>query len=237
MISGILALPIFIIIGTLMLGKRAAPYFAAAAIVVVSAVVLLEVAGYVHPTIRPATPENLVPIILLLAGAAAITWIIIDVVERNLQRARELESEARNSYDQTLEAWARILEHRDRETQGHTERVTTMAEELAGRMGLTGQSLVDVRRGAMLHDIGKLAVPDAILLKPGKLTESEWAVVKQHPTQARDVLAPIHYLGAAVDVPWAHHEQWDGSGYPRACGVKRYRWRRVSSRWWMCGMR
>ena len=121
MISGILALPIFIIIGTLMLGKRTAPYFAVAAIVVVSGVVLLEGAGYVQPTIRPATLENLVPIILLLAAAAAVTWIIIGVVERNLQRARESESEVRRSYDQTLEAWARILEHRDRETQGHTE--------------------------------------------------------------------------------------------------------------------
>ena len=213
--SGIVALPIFIITGTLMFGKRTAPYFALAAIAVVSAVVLLEAAGYVQPTLRPATLSILVPIILLLGAASAVTWIIIDVVERNLQRARESENDARRSYDQTLEAWARILEYRDRETQGHTERVTWMAEQLARRMGMMGQSLVDVRRGAMLHDIGKLAVPDSVLLKAGKLTESEWTVIKRHPSHARDVLAPIHYLGDAVDIPWAHHEHWDGSGYPR----------------------
>ncbi|HET6845811.1 MAG TPA: HD-GYP domain-containing protein [Anaerolineales bacterium] len=213
--SGVLALPIFIIVGTLMFGKRAAPYFALASIAAVGGALLLEINGYIHPTLGPITPGFLVPVILLLGTAAVTTWIIVDVVEKNMLRAKESEAEVEQSYDRTLGAWARILEQRDRETQGHTERVTEMSERLARLMGVTGQSLVAIRRGAMLHDIGKLAIPDSILLKPGELTDSEWAVVKEHPSRARDVLAPIQYLRDAIDIPWAHHERWDGSGYPR----------------------
>lgn len=213
--SGILAFPIFIVVGTVMFGKRAAPYFALASIAAVSIIVMLEINGYVQPTLGPSTPGILVPIILLLGAAAATTWIIVDVVEKNLRRARESEAEVERSYDRTLGAWARILEQRDRETQGHTERVTELSERLGRRMGLSGDSLVAIRRGAMLHDIGKLAIPDSILLKPGALTDSEWAVVREHPSRAREVLAPIHYLQDSIDIPWAHHERWDGSGYPR----------------------
>ena len=154
--------------------------------------------------------------IMLLLAASVIVWVIVDRVERNLQRARDSEAEVRRSYDLTLEAWSKILEHRDRETRGHTERVTAMADELSRLMGISGQSLVDVRRGALLHDIGKLAVPDSILLKRGELTEAEWALMREHPILAHDVLSPIHYLQDALDIPWCHHEKWDGTGYPRS---------------------
>lgn len=213
--SAILALPIFIMTGTLMFGKRAAPLFVVAAILALTLVAYLEASGYVHPTIGPIAAGILVPMVVLLVVAAVIVRLIVGTVETNIARARESEAEVRRSYDLTLEAWAKILEYRDRETRGHTERVTEMAEELSRRMGLSGQSLVNIRRGANLHDIGKLAIPDSILLKPGKLTDAEWAVIKEHPTLAHDVLSPIQYLRDAMEIPWCHHERWDGTGYPR----------------------
>ncbi len=214
--AGILAMPIFIMTGTLMFGKRAAVYFALAAILALTAIVYLELAGYVHPTLRPTTFTMLVPMIVLLLAASVIVWVIVERVERNLLRASESEAEVRRSYDLTLEAWSKILEHRDRETRGHTERVAAITDQLSRRMGLSGQSLIDIRRGALLHDIGKLAVPDSILLKRGELTQAEWALMKEHPTLAHDVLAPIQYLHNALDIPWCHHEKWDGTGYPRS---------------------
>src|SRR5574340_1080958 len=104
---------------------------------------------------------------------------------------------------------------RDRETEGHTQRVTKMTIELARSFGLSGDVLVHVRRGALLHDIGKLGIPDGILLKPGPLTDDEWILMKRHPIFAYDMLAPLLYLRPAMDIPWRHHEKWDGSGYPR----------------------
>ncbi len=212
---GILAYPIFILGGTLLFGKRAVPYFAAGAVVSITAVTYLETSGFVRPSIGPTKFEILVPFVTLLLAAAVIVWAILNNMERNLQRVRDSEAGLGRNYDLTLEAWATILERRDRETEGHTERVTTMTLQLAEALGLEGQSLVDVRRGALLHDIGKMGIPDSILHKRSSLTEEEWAVVKEHPTFAHELLAPITYLTAAVDIPWCHHEHWDGTGYPR----------------------
>jgi putative nucleotidyltransferase with HDIG domain len=119
------------------------------------------------------------------------------------------------AYDATIEGWSRALDLRDKETEGHTQRVTRMTIELARALGMTEEQLVHVRRGALLHDIGKLGVPDAILLKPGPLTDEEWVLMKQHPALAHGMLSPIDYLRPALDIPWCHHEKWDGSGYPR----------------------
>ncbi|HEY5903289.1 MAG TPA: HD domain-containing phosphohydrolase, partial [Anaerolineales bacterium] len=213
--AGILALPIFIMTGTLLLGRRAAPFFAAAAVFALALVAFLESSGYVHPTFGPAGLGLIAPMVVLLLAASAFTWVIVNTMEKNLQRAKDSEGELRLSYDLTLAAWAKILEYRDMETRGHTERVAALAEQLARLMGMRGQALVDLRRGALLHDIGKLAIRDSILLKPGELTEAEWTQMKQHPTLAHEVLAPIPYLQHAMDVPWCHHERWDGTGYPR----------------------
>jgi len=118
-------------------------------------------------------------------------------------------------YDETIEGWARALELRDRETKGHADRVTYLAVELAREMGYNDLDLVDIRRGALLHDIGKIAIPDHILLKPGALTEDEWVVMRQHPVYAFELLSPITFLQRSIDIPYCHHEHWDGSGYPR----------------------
>ncbi|MDP2662145.1 MAG: HD-GYP domain-containing protein, partial [Dehalococcoidia bacterium] len=109
----------------------------------------------------------------------------------------------------------RALDLRDKETEGHSQRVTEMTVDLARAMGTPEAELAHVRRGALLHDIGKMGVPDSILFKPGSLTEDEWVQMRKHPTYAYDLLYPIAYLRQALDIPYCHHEKWDGTGYPR----------------------
>jgi len=119
------------------------------------------------------------------------------------------------AYDSTLEGWALALELRDEETQGHCFRVTKQTLRLAQKMGMTRKELVHVRRGALLHDIGKMGIPDDILLKPGKLDDDEWEIMKTHPQIAYDLLSRTPFLKEALDIPYGHHEKWDGSGYPQ----------------------
>lgn len=119
------------------------------------------------------------------------------------------------AYDATIEGWSHAMDLRDKETEGHTLRVTELTLELAQRMGIAEQELTHIRRGALLHDIGKLGVPDQILLKPDKLTDNEWKIMRMHPIHAFNMLSPIAYLQPALDIPYCHHEKWDGSGYPR----------------------
>jgi putative nucleotidyltransferase with HDIG domain len=146
-----------------------------------------------------------------LAGQAAIGIENIQLID-NLQRSTD---ELELAYDATIEGWSHALDLRDKETEGHTQRVTDLTVKLARRSGLSEQELVQVRWGALLHDIGKMGVPDGILLKPGPLTDEEWVLMKKHPGLAYKMLEPIHYLGKALDIPYCHHEKWDGSGYPR----------------------
>jgi len=119
------------------------------------------------------------------------------------------------AYDATIEGWSRALDLRDKETEGHTLRVTEMTLRLARAMGLSEEALVHVRRGALLHDIGKMGIPDGILLKPGPLNTEEWVIMRQHPDYACSMLTPIEYLRPALDIPCSHHEKWDGTGYPQ----------------------
>lgn len=119
------------------------------------------------------------------------------------------------AYDATIEGWSRAMDLRDKETEGHTLRVTELTLELARIMNIDENELIHIRRGSLLHDIGKLGVPDKILFKPGKLTKKEWDVMKQHPVYAYEMLWPIQYLRPALDIPYCHHEKWDGTGYPR----------------------
>jgi len=124
-------------------------------------------------------------------------------------------NELRLAYDATIEGWSHALDLRDKETEGHTQRVVETTVNLARNLGLGEEQLVQVRRGALLHDIGKMGVPDHILLKPGVLTDEEWLVMKKHPTYAYEMLSPIGYLHTALDIPYCHHEWWNGTGYPR----------------------
>ena len=118
------------------------------------------------------------------------------------------------AYDTTIEGWSRALDYRDEETEGHSQRVTVMAIKIAEAFGIKDAELVHIRRGALLHDIGKLGVPDRILLKPGPLSAEEWEIMKKHTEIAFDLLSPITYLEPALIIPYYHHEKWDGTGYP-----------------------
>ncbi|MFZ5821975.1 MAG: HD domain-containing phosphohydrolase, partial [Chloroflexota bacterium] len=146
-----------------------------------------------------------------LAGQAAIALDNSHLFD-GLQRAN---LDLAVAYDATIEGWSRALDLRDEETEGHTQRVTALTLQLAQTFGLAGADLNHVRRGALLHDIGKMGIPDSILLKPGPLTDEEWVIMRQHPHLAYELLAPITYLRPALDIPWCHHEKWDGTGYPR----------------------
>jgi len=146
-----------------------------------------------------------------LATQAAIAIENTSLFE-NLQRSN---IELTLAYDATIEGWSRALDLRDRETEGHTQRVAEMALDLAEKMGMNEVEMKDLRRGALLHDIGKMGVPDMILRKPGPLSEDEWEIMRQHPIYAYQMLSPIQYLKHALEIPYCHHEKWDGSGYPR----------------------
>lgn len=156
---------------------------------------------------NPAERELLADLADLAANALHRTELI--------EQLRAANAELRAAYDATIEGWSRALDLRDRETEGHSRRVTELTVLIAARMGFSAEELVHVRRGALLHDIGKMGIPDAILLKPGALDEQEWAIMRTHPTLAVELLRPIEFLAPALDIPWCHHEKWDGSGYPR----------------------
>jgi PAS domain S-box-containing protein len=146
-----------------------------------------------------------------LAGRAAVAIDNAELFGR-LQRSN---NDLALAYDTTLEGWSRALDLRDKETEGHSQRVTELTVRLAHAMGLSESEIVHIRRGALLHDIGKMGIPDAILLKPGPLDDDEWSIMRRHPSYGYALLAPIAHLSPALDIPYCHHEKWDGSGYPR----------------------
>ena len=146
-----------------------------------------------------------------LAGQAAIAIDNVTLFD-GLQRSN---LDLSLAYDTTIAGWSRALDLRDKETEGHSQRVTDLTLALARGMGMSEADLVHVRRGALLHDIGKMGIPDSILLKPGALSEEEWVIMRKHPAYAYELLAPIAYLQPALDIPYCHHERWDGTGYPR----------------------
>jgi PAS domain S-box-containing protein len=146
-----------------------------------------------------------------LAGQAAIAVDSARLFE-DLQRSN---LDLSLAYDATIEGWSRALDLRDKETEGHTRRVTEWTERLGRAMGIRDSELLQMRRGALLHDIGKMGLPDSVLLKPGQLTDEEWVLMRQHPQLAFEMLSPIGYLRPALSIPGCHHEKWDGTGYPR----------------------
>ncbi len=154
--------------------------------------------------------ENTLKMLEHVAEQVAVA-VDIYLLIKNLDKQN---AELTQAYNATIEGLSRALELRDRETQGHTRRVAMMTNRLAERMGIAPEARLQIQRGAILHDIGKMGIPDAILLKPGSLSPQEWEVMKQHPLYAYNILAQISYLRPAIDIPLYHHERWDGSGYP-----------------------
>ena len=192
------------------------PYFSAEGFVAYYGVPLIakgQVKGVLEVFHRAplASETEWVSFMETLAGQAAIAIDNTQLFD-NLQRSNV---DLALAYDATIEGWSAALDLRDKETEGHSLRVTEMTMQLARSLGIGEAELVHVRRGALLHDIGKMGVPDTILLKPDKLTDEEWVLMRKHPQLAFDMLAPITYLKPALDVPYCHHEKWDGTGYPR----------------------
>lgn len=146
-----------------------------------------------------------------LGGQAAIAIDNSSLFEQ----LQDSNTELSIAYDATLEGWVKALELRDRETVGHAHRVIEMTQSVADQIGIGGEMLQHIRRGALLHDIGKMGIPDSILLKPGPLTPSEWEIMRQHPVHAYEMLKTIDYLAPALEIPYSHHERWDGNGYPQ----------------------
>jgi len=157
------------------------------------------------------TDEAWVNFLSTLASQAAMAIENIKMI----QSLQEANNDLTLAYDANIEGWSRSLDLRDKETEGHTIRVTKITLELAKEVGISEKELITMRWGAMLHDIGKMGVPDAVLMKPGPLSDEEWKVMKEHPNYAKDLLAPIAFLKNAIEIPYCHHEKWDGSGYPR----------------------
>lgn len=146
----------------------------------------------------------------------AAKQIEIDDNLKTVIHALEIEKTAlHEAYENTIAGWARALEMRDHDTHGHSERVTTLTVALAEMMGIRNGEILKIKRGALLHDIGKMGIPDAILLKPDRLTPEEYEVMQGHPQAAYDMLYSITFLRPSLDIPFCHHERWDGSGYPR----------------------
>ncbi|NCC34930.1 MAG: HD domain-containing protein, partial [Chloroflexia bacterium] len=172
-----------------------------------------QVQGVLEIFDRKPIPEdqNWMNFLEVIAGQSAIAIDNATMFE-NLQRAN---TELALAYDQTIEGWSYALDLRDKETEGHSLRVTELTLHLARAVEMSDAELVHIRRGALLHDIGKMGIPDAILLKPGPLTPEEWEIMKRHPTYAYELLYPITYLRPALAIPYCHHEKWDGTGYPR----------------------
>ena len=146
--------------------------------------------------------------------------ILADSFNKMIASLKESRADIMDAYDRSLEGWSKALELRDKETEGHTQRVADLSVELAKRLGIEGKDIIDIRRGAIIHDLGKMAIPDSILHKPGPLNEEEWAIMKLHPVYAYEMLKDIKFLQPALDIPYYHHEHWDGGGYPKGMAGK-----------------
>ena len=210
----VLAYPIVIFIGSLLFGKRASFSFFLVSAVSLILIGFLQIKGVIH-TSYGADVGDIVTQVVLIAAEVYLVWISMENMETNLRRAEQSEALLNESYDKTLEGWAKALEFRDRETEGHCRRVTNLSVRLAYLLGLPDDEITLIYRGALLHDIGKMAIPDSILFKPGPLDETEWALMRRHPLYAKEMLENIPYLRAAIPIPYCHHERWDGKGYPQ----------------------
>jgi len=149
---------------------------------------------------------------LFIVVTAAMLYLLVQRQFRALQHTHQ---QMIRSYDQTIQGWIEVMDLRHHETRDHTDRVRAMTVAFAHLAGVRGSEIEHIERGAILHDIGKIGIPDQILIKPGKLTADEWALMKTHPDIARLLLEKIAFLRPAVAIPWCHHEKWDGTGYPQ----------------------
>ena len=212
---GMVAYPIFVILGSMLFGKRSVLVFTISSIIPLVFIGFLQSRGLIDVTVRADNASNLIPMLVFVIVSSLIVWVIMSNVEKNLLQIRNSEGELQRSYEMTLYGWAKALEYRDKETEGHSRRVVDLSQKLARALNCSEEEIQNIRRGAILHDIGKMGIPNQILLKPGPLDSDEWAIMHQHTQFARDMLQGISFLQPAMGVVYSHHERWDGSGYPQ----------------------
>jgi len=212
---GIVAIPLLIILTSFLFGSR---LIYRAALVDIVGVVLLgyfERTGIISPP-NLASNEQIIIIIILIVFTAVLQKRIIQSWEQAVEEAQQSEQRIREAYVLTLEGWAKTLEFHDRETLGHSQRVTSLSQRLAEKLGINDpQELEYIRWGALLHDIGKLAIPYEVLRKESELSQEDWEIIKNHPNLAEQLLGNIQYIRPALAIARFHHENWDGTGYPR----------------------
>ncbi len=213
--SGMLAYPMIIIVGSLFFGRCSIPVLTLVSLGTLAVVGLLEITGYFSPAPSVTDTGYCLSVAVLLIASSALVWVIIRNTESNISHIRKAEEELLRTYDLTLWGWAKALEYRDRETEGHSRRVVDLSVRLAREMGCCEAEIEHIQRGALIHDIGKMAIPDYILSKPGPLDVHEKKAMEKHTVYAKEMLAPISFLQPASIISYCHHERWDGSGYPR----------------------
>jgi len=214
--NGMVIFPVLITISGLIMGKRIIPFMTGLALSEISYIYWLTISGRIFPFDGAVTvyPHNFFTVIVLLVVTGFIIWITVTTIEKNYQKLIKSENNLRVSYEQTIEGWGNALELYDEETEGHSIRVTELTLKLARKLDIAEPDIEQIRRGARLHDIGKMGVSDLVLNKPGPLTTQERYQVEKHPLLAYELLKEIPFLEKALEIPVFHHERWDGSGYP-----------------------
>ncbi len=210
---GAVAYPVIVFLGGMFFGRRSIPIFTLLAVASLAGIAWLEISGRIT-TPYGADWDDILTQSIIVVAAGLVAVVVMNNHARNLERIKRSEEQILSAYDLTLEGLTRALEYHDRETEGHSRRVVDLAVRLAQELGLTGDALVNIRRGALLHDIGKLAISDSILLKKGPLTPAERRQMEEHTMIAFQMLSPIEFLKPSLDIPRSHHERWDGAGYP-----------------------
>jgi HD superfamily phosphodiesterase len=216
----LLVTPLFALI---LIGNRAGLIATALSLIIYGAFSFFAYSGMLDGWILPLA-ERTDPVIWFTSGFMFLVFLVMNFIllmrmsrflVNTLKQEHRSLSELEQTYDETLEGWAHALELRDIETAGHCHRVGEITKRLAVEAGLAKDAMADLHRGSLLHDIGKMGIPDSVLLKPGELSAEEQGQMKAHPGYANDLLAHIPYLIGAMDIAYCHHERWDGSGYPR----------------------
>ena len=208
--------PILLIAAGTIFGKALVPLFGAIIVGLSTFLFIFDRMGLIEPyngAVKWA-PDFFIISLIIIIFTGAILMLIMDTIEKNLMHIIQSEQAIKNTYKLTLEGWAKALELYGREPEGHSKRIVAMTETFTESLGLDEQTREDIIQGALLHDIGKMGIPDAILLKPESLTAEEVEINKEHTLLAKDLLEDIAFSSAAMDIPISHHEQWDGKGYP-----------------------
>ncbi len=208
--------PVILIFSGLLFGKKLIPYITFFITSLITLLFILDRIDIIIPFdgVILWAPDYFALLVTILIITAVILSLVIKTIEKSIETIALSEKLIKESYELTLEGWAKALELSHREPEGHSKRVVTLVTEFADNLGLDKEAKESLRQGALLHDIGKMGVPDSILLKPGPLNEKELEVSKEHTLFAKKILKEITDFESIMDIPVYHHEQWDGQGYP-----------------------